>query len=190
MSKKPRKQNVLNIRHPEQIRAIRSPERIRILEAMTEHGSLTVKQLGDIMGRVPQALYYHVKELVKVGILVEDCVVKSKRRPEKRYRLKAPKLKLDVHNNSDEIKSEIASIASSLLRSAERNYRESITEHEPVLSGRNRNFASLRFQMKLSPAQIRELNTRLSELETFMNELEPTDSAEEYVVTVVLSPTK
>lgn len=182
------KKGVLKIRKPEQIKAISSPERLRIVEILSERGPQTVKQLGEAMERVPQALYYHMKTLMAAGIVVSDGEIESKRRPEKRFRLAASKLKLDVSKSSAEFTEALGSAAASILRAAERNYREALQQGDPVLTGSRRNFSSRRHQVKLTNRQLAEFNRKLEELEDFLDELDSSGSGQSYAVTIVSSP--
>ncbi|WIF94981.1 winged helix-turn-helix domain-containing protein [Caminicella sporogenes] len=59
---------VLVLRELEQIKAISHPYRIEILEAF-EDSSATAKQIADKMGEPHAKVNYHIKILLKVGIL-------------------------------------------------------------------------------------------------------------------------
>ncbi|HLJ34658.1 MAG TPA: winged helix-turn-helix domain-containing protein, partial [Ktedonobacteraceae bacterium] len=52
----------------EQLRAIADALRMRIMDALTEQ-SMTVTQLGEMLGEAPAKIHYHVRELEKVGLV-------------------------------------------------------------------------------------------------------------------------
>lgn len=60
--------DVLVLRDLEQIKAISHPYRIEILESF-EDSSATAKQIADKMGEPHAKVNYHIKTLLKVGIL-------------------------------------------------------------------------------------------------------------------------
>lgn len=56
------------IENIEQMRALADQLRMRITEALAKQ-PMTVTQLGDLFGEVPAKIYYHVRELERVGLL-------------------------------------------------------------------------------------------------------------------------
>lgn len=179
---------VYKIRQADQLRAISSPERLRIVEALLQHGPLTAAEMGTFLQRVPQALYYHIRVLLTAGILVVDCEEKAKRRPQKRYRLVAPQLKVEMKQESDELKEAIASAVATLLRTAERDYRSSIGKTKPVLTGKNRNFVGRRLRVRLKPRELHRLNDLINQFEQFLEDAQTKDTGKEFAITIVVSP--
>src|SRR5689334_1813461 len=59
------------IRRREQIAALASPVRQEIVDMVQASGPLSVAELAGLLGRPADGLYYHVKALAKVGLLVE-----------------------------------------------------------------------------------------------------------------------
>ena len=69
--KKPTAQGMLLIRDPAQVRALASPARQEIIDALAAAGACSAAELAGHLGRPPDALYFHLKRLLAVGLIVE-----------------------------------------------------------------------------------------------------------------------
>jgi len=88
------------IRRKDPLHALTSPERRRVLEGLEALGRATVKQLAEHLGRLPESLYYHVRKLGEVDLVVEAERRGSGRRTEVVYALVAPVLRLDAERRT------------------------------------------------------------------------------------------
>ena len=70
-----------------QFKALTSPARGEILDIVSLMGSLSIADMAEYLGKPIDSLYYHVRKLVKVGLLVEKVKRKSKRQMEAVYDL-------------------------------------------------------------------------------------------------------
>ncbi len=59
------------VREPAQVRALASPVRQEIVDALVAAGACSISDLAQHLGRAPDALYFHVRRLVKVGLVIE-----------------------------------------------------------------------------------------------------------------------
>jgi DNA-binding transcriptional ArsR family regulator len=64
---KPR-QDIYELETLEQVRALTDPLRLRIAETLTDT-PMTVTQLGQQFGTAPARIYYHLRELERVGLV-------------------------------------------------------------------------------------------------------------------------
>ena len=72
----------------DELRAIASPERLRILSILIERSG-TAKEVAEWVAGTRGRIHYHIKELEKVGLISLVPVAKDDSTPEKRYRAKA-----------------------------------------------------------------------------------------------------
>jgi len=63
----------------EQIAALRSKLRARIVDLIYNAGELTVAQIAEELGQKPTALYRHLDHLVEVGLLIEGEPVRTEK---------------------------------------------------------------------------------------------------------------
>lgn len=54
-----------------QLKCMTSPVRAEILSSLVALGDLSVRELGRQLGRDPNGLYYHIRLLMKAGLIVE-----------------------------------------------------------------------------------------------------------------------
>ena len=59
------------IRRPDELRALASPVRQELVAALGALQPCTVVQLGEHLGRLPVSLYYHLRKLEEVGLVIE-----------------------------------------------------------------------------------------------------------------------
>ncbi len=64
-----KKKRTLVIRDAAVLRALRTPLRQEILSALDRPGGASVRELATTLGRKPASLYYHVHDLVRVGLV-------------------------------------------------------------------------------------------------------------------------
>jgi DNA-binding transcriptional ArsR family regulator len=82
------------IEAPDQLRAMASPARQRVVAGLEALGKVSVRDLADHLGRGPESLYFHIRKLVECG-LVEDVGERpAGRRMEWLYRLVASRLRI------------------------------------------------------------------------------------------------
>ncbi|MCB2057224.1 MAG: helix-turn-helix transcriptional regulator [Novosphingobium sp.] len=55
-----------------QLRAVVSTVRHDILDQVSAFGPLAVSDIADLLGASASSLYYHIEQLLAVGLLVED----------------------------------------------------------------------------------------------------------------------
>ncbi len=61
---------------PAQIKALQSPMRQEIVDALTTLGPSSIQAISEHLGRAADSLYFHVKKLVKVKLV--QCVEKRR----------------------------------------------------------------------------------------------------------------
>ena len=53
------------------LRCLSSPTRIDIIGAMRALGPLSIRELATYLSRSPDGLYYHVRHMVRAGLVVQ-----------------------------------------------------------------------------------------------------------------------
>ena len=70
------------IRRTEQIEALASPVRQEIVDALQVSGACPIAEVAAQLGRAPDSLYYHVRHLERVGLVVRRGVRRNGQRDE------------------------------------------------------------------------------------------------------------
>ena len=183
----PGRHQTLVIRRAAQLAALSSPVRARIVESLSLHGPSSVREIADRLGRLPESLYYHLRPLVEVGIVVLKEKRKVRRRTEAVYQLAAPRLVIDPKQRSDEYLEALAGTCSALLRLAERNYRATVNQGGFSLEGPQRSLMVRHYTLRLSRAGLAELNRLLDRVAGMYGWQEGAKEGNPYSVTIVLS---
>ena len=167
---KTRKPRIHVIRSDEQRKALTSAMRLEILGAFVEGRPLSVADIAERMGRPPAAIHYHVKLLLRVGLLKQQGSRRSGKRNQALYLPIAEMFKME----QEALKSSKASASagmkaiSSAFRMAERDFEAAIQSESTQSEGRYRNCLATRMHCRLSKAEHAELNRHLKSLETFL----------------------
>jgi len=155
------------IEQPEQIEVLNSPVRQEIVDSVAVRGPCSVAELAEELGVPADSLYYHVRKLVRAGLLIEHGTRKTDRREEAIYKLPADKIRLR-YNLDDPVNMHLISrTVASMLRVTERSFTEGTTSDEAVIEGPLRNLWAGRYKVWLTEDELHEVNQlilRLREL--------------------------
>jgi predicted transcriptional regulator len=165
-----------------------SPVRLELIDHVQRCGTASIRELAQRMGRPADALYFHVKKLLRAGALVERGRRKTGRRPEALYALPSVGLRVDPRDASPAAQVALHRGARTVLRMAERQFRSALDAGAVRVPGRTRNLLAARIKARLSPAALAELNRRVDALIAFLHREEARHAGRPCVVTLVLSP--
>src|SRR5262245_61949101 len=105
-----------------QIAALASPVRLEILEALTTRPTFTVTRLAEALGRPADGLYYHLRELVRVGLVLPVGRNPSRWRAEALYRAVARRVAIAYDPGSPGNVARVNRVAAALLRLGARDF--------------------------------------------------------------------
>jgi DNA-binding transcriptional ArsR family regulator len=147
-----------------QIRALVSPVRQDILDAVTAIGPCSVSELASALGRPADGLYYHIKALMRARLLTGIGG-------------EAKGLHLDVVNRGFHLKYQPGSVANrravlravgAMVRSSERTFRRAYRPGTAVVGGARRNLWAGRARGALSQSELGEVNALLKRIVAIM----------------------
>ena len=183
----PKRRQTMVIRRADQLAALNSPVRARIVESLSAHGPSSVREIADRLGRLPESLYYHLRPLVNVGIVVFKEKRKVRRRAEAVYQLAARRLVIDPRQRSKEYIEALAGTCSAVLRLADRNYRAAIDRGGFALDGPRRSLMVRHYTLRLNRAGLSRLNRLLDGVAEMYDGQDGAEGDDPYSVTIVLS---
>jgi len=170
------------------MRALTSPIRMQIISIMEKHGDRSVREIASHLGMLPESVYNHVHELVKLGLLVESGRRSGTTRSEALFRLIADRVHVDWASASPTYRTALKKATRVAHRLSERVMEEAIDDADCPI---NRPGARARFQQEsviLDEKHLRELLVRLEELDSFLAEKHDPEAEDVYVVTVAVGP--
>lgn len=180
------------VKDPVQRKALTSPLRLEILEHFV-HGPLSVADLAERMDRRPDSLYYHIRKLVSVGLLLTAGAKKRGQRDETLYTLVSTSVAMPTSPKAPEtIDSAIKTIAAG-FRLTEREMRNALEQGLIKESSDEPNFWAARQRCRLRPGALRSINKHFySVIKVIAREIErPVRSGDDSVacsITIAIVP--
>lgn len=148
---------------PRQIGALASPVRQEIVDTLEAlGGEAPVAALAAQLGRPSDGLYYHLRVLVRAGVLEELADEGDGRR----YRTAArgQRLRLRYLPGATSNARAVERVAAGMLRIARRDFAAAIERKDTVAEGPTRSLWASRAKGWVGPAELEELNVLLEKL--------------------------
>lgn len=187
MSSRPRTRPYV-IRRRDQIAALESAVRQEIVDTIQAAGPLSASEISGLMGRPADALYYHLKRLVKVGLLLVRATRRSGRRDEVVYDLAGHPLVLDYPVSAEGRDHPLSGLVRSMLRTAEKDFRAAVGTNAARPDGDRRNLWAGRRHAWLSSRDLERVNDLVDQLVAIMTRARNPAGGELCTLTLVLAP--
>lgn len=174
----------------EQLAAVRSPVRQELLHHMATIGPCSVAELAAKMDRPADALYYHIKGLMKVGLVLPQGTRKSTRRAEAVYALPQKRIRFDFDPKSESSREALVGAVAASLRLTERDFEHALANEEVTTTGPQQDIRSRRYRTWLDKKAVAQVNKLLNELDKLLLEQDQHKRGRPYALTYVLTPVK
>jgi len=174
------------VRRITQLKALAAAARQEIVDVLEQMGTVTVAELADALGRPADALYFHLRTLVRVGLVRRAGYRARPGGKEALYRTVSPALQLCYEPRNAGNRDAVSRIVASMLRLANRDFQRSFRPGRVVVSGAHRELWAWRKVGRLSLEQVGRLNQRVQGL---AEEVSATrGDGRLYAVTLILTP--
>lgn len=148
-------------------RAIVAPLRQEIVDALDAAGPCSIARLAELIGRPADSLYFHLRKLEKVGLVVE-----TERRREGRHVFRmydVPSHPVSLRYGDPIRAADLTGIARSAFRAAAKDFAAAASDPEVVrTTGRERELWMARAKGWLTPAELARANDLLGQLLTLV----------------------
>jgi DNA-binding transcriptional ArsR family regulator len=173
---------------PRQSAVLVSAARQEIVDVLARMGTVSVAELAATLGRPADALYYHLRALVRVGLVLRAGSRKSAIGTEALYRTIATELHLRYPSEASDRDGtrSVSAIVSSMLRLGIRDFRRALESGNARVAGPSRELWALRVTGWLSPDDVRDVNRQMRRLRSAV--WKPKGKGRLYGVTVLLTP--
>lgn len=175
----------LRIAARSQARLLASPARQEILDALEASGPCTIADVGEQIGRAPDSLYFHVRQLLRAGLLVERGRRASGRRPAAIYDVPGRPLTLDYRALAP---ADLTPIVSAALRLGRRDFARGFHSPRAVRTGANRNLWGGRVKGWVGPREAAEVHRLLRQVARVLRRREPGGNRHLLAFTFVMAP--
>src|SRR5580693_2787175 len=174
------------IRSQRQMRALAAATRQEIVDVLPRMGTVSVAELAGALGRPADSLYYHLRILKRVGLVLSAGSRRLNGRLETLFRAVAPEMSLCYELGRKGNGSQVNAIIGSMLRLAMRDFSNGFKTADASVSGPNRELWALRKTGWLSQEQIGEINRYIGKVMHVM--AAPGRNGRLYAATIVLTP--
>ena len=147
-----------------QIRAVASPARQDLVDAVASDGPCTIAELAERVGRPADALYHHVRRLVATGLLVEESVRRAAGRPAVRLTVPGRPMMIAYDQLARGNVAASNDVVATMLRSARRSFARALAAPGVRTWGPRRNLWGARAQGWLTPQDVETANALLTRL--------------------------
>ncbi len=174
------------MRDPAQVRALRTPTRFRVLNAILELGPCSVAAIANRLDWKPASLYYHVNALQEVGLVRRVGEKSGEHRSEALYEATARTIELDRETRTPEFLAAIWDTYRAALRASERDL-ERVLGKEASGSGPRQKTMVEQTTVRLGSAKADRIRKLLEELHAFALESEDAEGDETVFLTTAFA---
>lgn len=179
----------VRIRSAEQLRVLGSPATLEVFESLQSGGAATARQLAPRINRKANTLHYHLRKLVRLGLVEAVGSRRSGARTETIYDVTADSFEGPTAPRDPILREATNDVVASLLRLATRDYaRASENSESLVQSGKHANIATHRCKGWLPKRVLAEVNAHLDAVRDIFKEHREPGRGELCALTLVLTP--
>lgn len=149
-----------------QLRALTSTVRQELIDALQALGEASVPELALQLGRPADALYYHLRALLRVGLLRQSGSRQQGRHVEAVYTTVAPEQPLQLRYATGPAADHAAlqQLVGGMLRASGRAFARALSDPDCLTDGPQRELWAGRIQGWLTPAGLKRANRLLKAL--------------------------
>lgn len=168
----------------EQLRALNNPVRLQVLTTLRTFGPATVGELAERLALKEHLLFYHVKVMVKHGLVFPDSTRPSSTKPVTVFRASRPGSASGFDYTDPEVREQVKRNLASVLRASRREFESAMAKRAASVDAQA---TLMRVTARLSPERHELVRDKLREISELLR-AEPGDDGEGYSLTVVLTP--
>lgn len=174
------------ISKPVHLRALASPVRQELIDLLVRAGPASAAELGRLIQRPADGLYYHLRALQRVGLVTSAGIRASAGRREELFRAvhRQPTLRHDPSPGGNS--PGVIGIVSSMLRLGIRDFKKGAASPDVRTHGPKRELWALRVTGWLTPSELAEANRQIRTLHEVPGKRSPKGKL--YGITILLTP--
>jgi DNA-binding transcriptional ArsR family regulator len=174
------------VRSLQQLAVLAAAARQEIVDVLAAMDTVSVAEIAAALDRPADSLYFHLRALVRAGLVEQVGYRQHRGRKEALFRTVAPELFLEYRPKSESNRRGVNAIVSSMFRLGIRDFSRAFEAGNAMVSGPRRELWALRKSARLSAAQVEALNRSIKRVAA---EFSPNNRGGRlYAVTILLTP--
>lgn len=169
-----------------ELASLASAARQEIVDVLAEMGTVSIGEIAAALGRPADALYFHVRALMRAGLVQPAGYRLRGARKEALFRTVAAELVLLYNPDSATNRRAVTAAVSSMLRLGDRDFRRAFQGGNVMVSGARRELWALRKAGRLSSEKLARVNQLIKKLADSVSK--PDSVGRLYGITVILTP--
>lgn len=176
------------VREPAQLEALGSPARQEVVDGLQALGPCSIAELAESLGRAPDSLYYHVRKLERVGLVVQRGSRGTGVRREALYDTPG-RVVLDHDPGTARERRRLSRLVGGALRIAERDFNAALASGRAVYRrGPRRNAWCGRIKGWLTPRELAAVREHLEAASQLLVRGRKRPGAQLHALAFVLAP--
>lgn len=172
-----------------QIRLLASPVRQEVIDALQAAGPCSMSELAELLGRPADALYFHVRRLVRTGLVIEVANRKSGRHVAAMYDVPARPMLMDYRiTRHPKGCDAVSAVVRGALKLSIREFEGALREGRRMTVGSGRSLWGGRAKGWLTRDEQIEVTRLLESLTAIFHNARPRKGAAAMALGFVLSP--
>ncbi len=189
MSGMKKRKRTFVVSKPNQLRELTSPVKQVILDALSASAEpCTMRELAAEINRPADSLYYHVKSLLKSGLLLDAGTRTENGKAVALYTSAGQRFRVKYDFGIPRFKQIIRSIYGAAARLATRNFERGLDLDNVRFESKTRNLYLTRMEGWLSRQHLEEINRRIEEINTIMVDNAQPSAGERCSIFIALAP--
>lgn len=175
---------------PKQLACLASAVRQEIVDTVQSLGKCSIADIARSLGRPADGLYYHVRELLRVGLLLEHGVARNGRREEAIYTTADARRPMQIEYRLDDPanRKRIGKIVDGMLNTARQDFAAGAESGHATVGGKRRNLWAARNKGWLNADELAQVNELLQRLAELLSRPKSPDRRKLHVLTWIIAP--
>jgi len=183
----PRRKPIYYVLDPHQLQCMASPVRQDMIDHLSAHGVMSIKELAASIGKKPSSIYQHLKLLLEADLIIETGSRVVNRKLEKLYETPSRRMRLSKALEDPKNNEELRAIVGALCRQTERDFSRGLDNEQARRSGQFQNLKFFRLVNRPTPQSLKKINQKLDEIAEILWS-DPDPDSPLVALTWILSP--
>lgn len=173
------------ITRPAATRALASATRQEIVDVLSSAGPCTVSKLADLLGRRPDALYFHLRSLERVGLVRQNAEPGAQSGAGVVYELPGSAVRLDYNAAP---RSDLARVVRHALKLSIREFERECLADRPIGAGAGRVLWGGRVMGWVNDKELAQINSLIESLHAILRKGRPGSDRRAFSLGFLLAP--